>query len=447
MKNNYKELDISHVWHPYCQMKLYAESGPLIVEKTEGVKIYINGKSYVDMVGGLWNVNVGYGRKEIASAAMEKMQSLSYVNLCNFSHEPVIQLAEMLSRKTGGKLPHWFFCNSGSEGNDTAFKIARQYQNAIGAGGRYKIISFRNAYHGTTYGAVSATGSRRDQVKFEPLVPGFVHVVGPQGGEKDKNGYRQILNECLAGIKQSIEYERADTIAAFIMEPILGCGGVQLFSVEFMKELSDYLRSLGILLILDEVVTAFGRCGSMFGYEMYNIQADIVVLAKGLTSGYLPLGAVGCTGDVFNKFWSEDRNRALLHGFTSSGNPACCSAAIENINIIDREQLCLRANKIGALIQSGCEEIALRNRVLWDVRGRGLMIGLEIVDPKSDHSPAPPGIMREIVSGMFNRGFVVRTLGSRTNVITLMPPLVIGESEVMLFLAAFQDVLGGLSQN
>ena len=284
---DYRDIDRDHVWHPIFQHQNLEQANLTIFEEAQGTTITdVDGRQYLDAYSGLWNVNVGYGRQEIADAVYQQMRKLSYYPHSQINM-PATLLAKQLADLLPGNLNHVYFSNSGSEANETAIKIARQYGRQVyPKQNRYKIISRYRGYHGFTYGAMSATGQSPRKAAFEPLVPGFNHV----------------HPTCVDEIIRTIRWEGAETIIAIIAEPIIGGGGVILPPDDYFAKLREICDRHNLLLIIDEVITGFGRTGAMFACEHWDIQPDIITLAKGVTSGYLPLSACVTTTEVFNAF-------------------------------------------------------------------------------------------------------------------------------------------------
>jgi taurine-pyruvate aminotransferase len=434
--------DIDYVWHPWTQMKHYVEAGPIIVTGGKGCTLTdSNGKKYLDTVSGLWNVNLGYGRQELIDSASEQIGNLAYVNLSNFSHPAVIELARRLAAALPGTLSRTFFCNSGSEANETALKIARQYHLQSGAPRKYKFLSFRRGYHGNSLGALSITGTKRDRLKVEPLLPGTVQAPIPVGLSQPADAYAATCDAAFDELGQIIEHEGADSIAALFIEQIQGVGGVHVPTQSYLKRIEQLCRANDILLIADEVVTGFGRTGNLFALDHFGIVPDMVTMAKGITSGYLPLGATVVQEKIFEKFWSDDRTMALVHGFTSGGNPVACAVAIAVLDVIEKDRLAERAARMGQLLQDRLREVKDRTRVISDVRGLGLMVGLEFCDSDDPAQPAPLPFMQKLTRATIRRGVIVRTLGSFGHIVPILPPLCITEAEVNTVAGVIEEAI------
>ena len=329
MTKDYRETDKAHVWHPLFQHRRLEETSLAVFESAHGTTLVdSDGREYLDAYSALWNVNVGYGRQEIADAVYAQIQQLPYYPHSQIN-VPATVLAEQLAACLPGDLNHVYFCNSGSEANETAIKMARQYGRQTYPGeNRYKIISRYRGYHGFTYGALSATGQARRRKAFEPLVPGFLHAHPPYCHRCPIGlDYPSCGTECADEIERMIHWEGPETVIAVIAEPIIGGGGVIIPPDEYLPRLRQICDDYGLLLILDEVITGFGRTGKMFACEHWDVQPDLITLAKGLTSGYIPLGACVASAEVFNAFLgASDDDKEFAQVCTYGGHPCgvCC---------------------------------------------------------------------------------------------------------------------------
>jgi len=318
--------DRAHVWHPLFQHQQLEDRDLLVIEEGHGTILTdADGNTYLDAYAGLWNVNVGYGRQEIAQAVQEQMNKLAFYPHSQIN-APATQLATKLAQLLPGDLQHIFFSNSGSEANETAFKIARQYGRQKYPGeNRYKIIARYQGYHGFTFGAMSATGQTGRRVKFEPLVPGFFHVDPPYCYRCPlKLEYPSCGIACVEEIEEVIRREDPSSVAAVIVEPIIGGGGVIIPPDEYLPRLRQICDQYGVLLILDEVITGFGRTGKLFACEHWDVTPDMITMAKGVSSGYLPLGACAVTPEIFETFLgAPEEKRELAQVSTYGGHPVC----------------------------------------------------------------------------------------------------------------------------
>ncbi|MDP9371877.1 MAG: aminotransferase class III-fold pyridoxal phosphate-dependent enzyme, partial [Chloroflexota bacterium] len=385
------ERDIAHMLHPVTNLHRHRRSGPLVLVRGAGSRVWdSDGKEYLDGFAGLWNVNVGHGREELAEAAREQMARLAYSpTFFGLASPPPIELAAKLAEMLPGALNHFNFTSGGAESNETAIKIARYYWSLGGRPDKVKIISRQMGYHGIAMGALAATGIPAYWDGFGPRVPGFVHVSAPYDY---RNGVGLPEAEFVAKLAEELEAtiarEGPETIAAFIGEPVQGAGGVVVPPAGYWDAVVPILRRHDILVIADEVITGFGRTGTMFGMEGYGFEADIVSLAKGITSGYVPLGAVGVSDAIFERLAEPDR--MFMHGFTYSGHPTACAVALRNIAIVEDEDLAGNAAARGAQLLAGLERL-LEHPHVGNVRGRGLMALVEVVadrETRKGYDPA-----------------------------------------------------------
>ncbi len=445
MEANYKEIDKSHVWHPLFQHQQLEETDLIVFKSGNGTTLVdADGNKYLDAYSALWNVNVGYGRQEIVEAVYAQMQELPYYPHSQIN-VPATVLAEKLADCLPGDLNHTFFCNSGSEANETAIKIARQYGRQTYPGeNRYKIISRYRGYHGFTYGAMSATGQARRRKAFEPLTPGFHHAHPPYC-------YRCPLGlepsscqvACVDEFERIIQAEGPETVIAVIAEPIIGGGGVIVPPDDYFPRLRKICVDYGLLLILDEVITGFGRTGKLFACEHWDVQPDIITLAKGLTSGYLPLGACVTSTDVFNTFLGEpDENREFSQVCTYGGHPAACAAGVANLKILQSERLWENAEKVGGYLLERLTTLKSLP-IVGDVRGKGLMLAVELI--QTDGTNLETDKTNRIVGQLREKGVIVGKIGHAVdepeNIIFIAPPLILTEAEADKIVNTLREVL------
>jgi taurine-pyruvate aminotransferase len=419
-KETLQQQDEKYVWH---SMKPYNPNATLVVEKAQGSWVTdVDGKRYLDAMSGLWCVNVGYGRTELAEAAYEQLKELAYFPLSQ-SHVPAIKLAEKLNDMLGGDYVI-FFSNSGSEANEAAFKIVRQYHQQKGEGSRYKIVSRYRSYHGSSMGALAATGQAQRKYKYEPLAPGFIHVAPP-------DSYR---DECSAldphGVKdidRAMTWELSETIAAMIMEPIITGGGVIVPPDGYMNAAKEVCEKHGALLIVDEVICGFGRTGKPFGFMNYGVQPDIITMAKGLTSGYLPLSATAVRKEIYEAFKGSDDYEFFRHVNTFGGSPAACALALKNLEIMETEKLFDRSRELGEKVLSELSNLLSDHPYVGNIRGKGLLIGLELVKDKATKEPLDTSLVNDVIASCKANGLIIGkngvTVAGFNNVLTLSPPL------------------------
>ena len=439
---NLLKKDGKYIWH---SMRRYdPNSAPLVAASAEGAWITdINGEKYLDGMSGLWCVNVGYGREELAAAAYDQLKTMPYYPLSN-SHVPAIELGE--------KLNEWledeyviFFSNSGSEANETAFKIARQYHQLNGMPGRYKFISRYRAYHGNSMGALAATGQGQRKYRYEPLSPGFLHVSPPDlyrshyPGTKDSNGI-----EYAKEIDRMMTWELDDTIAGVIMEPIITGGGVLIPPDNYMSEVRSICDRHGALLIVDEVICGFGRTGKKFGFMHYGVKPDMITMAKGITSAYLPLSATAVRKDIFEAFKGTEEYDHFRHVNTFGGSPAACAVALKNLEILEKEKLIERADQLGHRLTIEMEELKAHPYV-GDIRIKGLLMGIELVEDKGTKEPAKPDKLNKVISACKERGLIIGkngdTVAGYNNILTLSPPLSITEEDFNFIVKTVKEAM------
>lgn len=437
------QKDRDHLWHA---MYRYNENAtPTLATHGEGSWFTdIDGNKYLDGVSGLWCLNLGHGRKEIAQAAYDQMVNLSYFPL-TLSHVPAIELSAKISELLGGSYTT-FFSNSGSEANETAFKIARQYHAQNGNPGKYKFISRYRAYHGSTMGAMSATAQANRRVKYDPVAPGFLHVPPPYNY---RNPFGENVPDCdrLAAdyIDTVINWEGPETVAAVIMEPFISGGGVIIPSQEYLARVAEICQKHDVLLIIDEVVSGFGRTGKMFGFmHSTGVQPDIITMAKGLTSGYLPLGATAVSSRIYEKFKENGGMNHLRHVSTYGGHPASCAVALKNIEIIENEGIVERVDQLSKSILSEFHELISLEKV-GDVRGVGFLYGIELVEDKESKTPASDQFMNKIIGACKENGLIIGrngdTVPGYNNVLIIAPPLSSTESDLRFVVDTVKSVL------
>ncbi|MBS8263947.1 aspartate aminotransferase family protein [Mesobacillus boroniphilus] len=416
--------DRDYVWH---SMKPYSPDSTLIAEKAEGSWVTDHkGKRYLDGMAGLWCVNVGYGRTELADAAYEQLKQMAYFPLSQ-SHIPAIKLAEKLNELLGDEYVI-FFSNSGSEANETAFKLVRQYHQQKGEYGRYKFISRYRAYHGNSMGSLAATGQAQRKYKYEPLAPGFLHVTPPDlyRGADNKDTEAAEL-ESVKDIDRVMTWELSETIAGVIMEPIITGGGVIVPPDQYMKGVKEVCEKHGALLIADEVICGFGRTGKPFGFMNYGVKPDIITMAKGITSAYLPLSATAVRKDIYEAFKGTEEYDYFRHVNTFGGNPAACALALKNLEIMEKEQLFDRSAELGEYLKQSLAEKLKDHPLVGDVRGKGLLVGIELVSDKDSKEPLRTELVNKVIGGCKEKGLIIgkngATVAGYNNVLTLSPPL------------------------
>ncbi|UOQ84462.1 aspartate aminotransferase family protein [Gracilibacillus salinarum] len=437
------EKDSQYIWH---SMKKYHPDSTMIVKHADGSWVTdVEGKRYLDAMSGLWCVNVGYGRAELAEAAYQQMKELAYYPLTQ-SHLPAIQLAEKLNEWLGDEYV-FFFSNSGSEANEVAFKIARQYHRQNNQPDRYKFISRYRAYHGNSMGALAATGQAERKYLYEPLAPGFLHVAPPDCYRSSHPADGTCCSESAKDIERVMMWELDQTIAGVIMEPIITGGGVLVPHQHYLKEVSDSCQRHGALLIVDEVINGFGRTGKPFGFMHYDVKPDIITMAKGLTSAYLPLSATAVRKDIYQAFQGREPYHHLRHINTFGGNPAACAVALKNLEILEKEQLVERAKQLGCRLAMEMQELYRHPRV-GDVRIKGLLMGIELVEDKQSKQPIEPDKIQAIIARCKEKGLIIGkngdTVAGYNNIITISPPLSITDDDFAFMTRVLKESVASL---
>ncbi len=425
--------DLENVLHPIVQHRALEQSQMVITGGQGSTITDADGSTYLDAMAGLWCVNIGYGRTELAQVAAEQMQQIAYyphtaMNL------PAAQLGEMLNAQMGGGY-HTYFVNSGSEANEAGFKIARQYvKHEYPNDFRFKTISRYYAYHGTTLATLAAGGMGDRKGKFEPYAGEFVHVPAP-------TCYRCPLGleyptcgvACAKAIETTILGEGPQTVAEVIVEPIMSGVGVAVPPPEYHPMVEAICRKYDVLLHVDEVINGFGRTGKMFGHQHYGISPDIMAVAKGIVSAYLPIAATMVKNRVFESFLGEvAEERQVMQVNTYGGHPVAAAVAVRNIEIMLEERLPQRAAEMGDYLMNGLRETLMKHGICGDVRGKGLLIGIELVTDRASKTQLPGALVGGVVAFCRAAGVIVGRSGGgarHSNTIVLSPPLVITRSE------------------
>jgi adenosylmethionine-8-amino-7-oxononanoate aminotransferase len=426
------QKDHDHYLHPWTHFDSFKKEGSLAIVEGEGSFITdINGKRYLDGLGGMWCVNVGYGREEMAEAMAEQARQLAYANpFVDMTTAPGAELAAKLAEIAPGSLNHVAFSTSGSCANDTAIRLAHFYHARRGESSRKHIISRHNSYHGSSYLTISVGNRYGDRTPYFHYIDDFIHHLSapypyrrPEGMSED-----QFSDFLVEEFEAKIRELGKENIAAFIAEPIQGSGGVVAPPPGYLRRMWEVAKENGILFIADEVVTAFGRLGHWFASkDVFDIEPDIIVSAKGLTSGYLPLGATIFSDEVYEGISLPGPDVWFAHGFTYSGHPVCCAVALKNIEIIEREGLLEHARVVGDHFERRLKELESL-RLVGNVRGKRLMMCVEYVADKASkaHLPDEINISKRISNLCEAKGLLVRPLG---HLDIMSPPLTLSFKE------------------
>lgn len=432
------KLDLQSLWHPLRQHRDIANEPPRQIVSGEGVYLTdVDGVRLLDGVAGIWCVNVGYGREELAEVAREQMARLPYLP-GTLTHAPAAELAGKLTDMLG-YASKVLLTNSGSEANEAAFKIARQYHAQTGSPGKTKIIARTRGYHGNTLGALSATGQDERKLSYGPFLPGFIHIDAP-------DSYR-VTHDCAEQLERAIEEEGPSTVAAFIMEPIIAGGGVLIPPDDYLPRVREICDRHGVLLIVDEVVTGFGRTGMKFEHMRSEIAPDLLTLGKGMASGYQPLAALVARQHVFEAFEGEPGDLShFRHINTYGAHPVAAAVGLRNIEIMEREGLFEQAAKKGEALLSRLQGLKDHPNV-GDVRGRGLLIGIELVSDKQARIPLAGVQAAKVVARCGRDGVLIgrnaNTTPGHDNVLMTAPPYVISEEETDLLASTIENAIRG----
>ncbi len=434
---------LEHIWiHTARWLDLAERDGLRVLVRGDGCRLWdARGRVYLDSLAGLYVVNVGHGRREIGDAMARQARELAYVSAASYTSLPAVQLGDVLAGLTPGDLNRFFFCSGGSEAVETAMKIAKQIQAMRGFPRRYKIIARLGGYHGATFGALSITSSR-NETYFGPFMHGVSFVPSPDryrprfglGGEAEDLA-------CAEAVDYEIRAQGPETVAALIGEPVSAANATHVPSPRYWQRVREICDKHGVLLILDEVINGFGRTGTMFASEQFGVVPDLMTMAKGLSSGYAPVGAVAVGDRLYAEFKQKDVG--LAHLLTFGGQAVSCAAALANLEILRREDLARRSAEQGVYLLEQLQRFRTHPTV-GDVRGIGLLCAVELVQNKETKEPfgwgpaaAAHPFSRRLVAAMDERGLFGRVFMS----IQISPPLVITREEIDRMLAIIDESL------
>lgn len=430
-----------HLLHP---LQHPSDHEPPVV-LVEGRGVWVRdaaGREYIDAFAGLWNVLVGYGRAELSRAAAAQMERLAYSSgYSGLTNAPAAQLAARLAGAAAPALNTTFFTCGGAESNESAFKTARAYWKLRGRPEKVKVISRWHAYHGVTMAAMSATGIPNYWPLFEPRVPGFLHVAAPYPYRFEGARAGESVGAAAARmLEEGIQAEGPETVAAFIAEPVMGAGGVIVPPDDYFPAVRQICDRHEVLFIADEVITGFGRTGKAFGLHHWGVRPDIMAFAKGITSGYLPLGGIQVSDEIRDTLLAAPPAQRWMHAFTYSAHATCCAVALANLDLIEAEGLVERAAARGEYLLRALA--TLRDfECVGEVRGLGLMAAVEFVGDRATKSPA--GIGEAVRRAALERGVLCRVRG---DVLMLAPPLVISEAEIDRVVEALRGAIAAAVQ-
>ena len=438
-----QESALEHLWVYLREPSDMAEKGePQIFVEGKGVHVTdALGNTYIDAMSGLWLKNVGYGRTEIADAAYAQMLKLTYMPM-GTTTEPTIQLAEKIASITPGDLSRCFFTSGGSEAVETAMKLARAYFKRVGEPTRFKFISRKGSYHGATFGTLALGGTAIfPKTDYEPLLAGVFH--GPQ-----PNPYRceyggatpeECAERCANAIEEIIKFQGPDSVAAVIAEPVSSPMGAVVPGPNYWPMLREICDRYGCLLIADEVITGFGRTGKMFACEHWGITPDIMTVAKGITSGYIPMGGAITRKPISDAFIGSERV-AFRHVITFGGHPVAAAASLKNIEIMETEGMVENSATMGRYLLDGLEELKQKHTIIGDVRGLGLFCGMEMVKDRQtkEYFPAEAELGPKLTQGFSSNGLILRG----GDVMNIAPPLCVTSGEIDEIVSVLDRVIG-----
>ncbi len=436
-----------HLWMHFTRMSSYADAPVPTIVRGEGAYIYdSNGRRYLDGLAGLFVVQAGHGRRELADVAAKQAAELAFFPIWSYAHPAAVELADRLASYAPGDLNKVFFTTGGGEAVETAWKAAKQYFKLVGKPGKYKVISRAIAYHGTPQGALSITGIPAFKAPFEPLVPGSFRVPNtnfyraPEHGDDLEAFGRWAADQ----IEQAILFEGPDTVAAVFLEPVQNAGGCFPPPPGYFQRVREICDAYDVLLVSDEVICAFGRLGTMFACEKFDYLPDIVLCAKGMTSGYSPIGAAIFSDRIAEPFYQGDT--FFPHGYTFGGHPVSSAVALANLDIFEREKLPQRVLDNEGAFRATLEKLT-DLPIVGEVRGDGYFYGIELVKDKSTKETFTDEESERILRGflskaLFDAGLYCRADDRGDPVVQLAPPLIVGQEEFDEIEQILRDVLG-----
>ncbi|MGH6973542.1 MAG: aspartate aminotransferase family protein [Stellaceae bacterium] len=443
--NSAASRDIAFHLHPYSNHRRLERQGELLVTEGKGVRVKDEaGKEYIEGCAGLWCTSLGFGEERLIEAAARQMRKLSfYHSFHHKSHDVVAELAERLVAMMPVKMSHAFFNNSGSEANDTAVKIVWYYNNARGRPRKKKIIARFKSYHGVTVASASLSGLPNNHRSFDLPIANIRHTDCPHhyrfahAGESEEDFATRLAEN----LDLMIQREDPETVGAFIAEPLMGAGGVIVPPRTYYEKIQKVLKKHDVLFIADEVITGFGRTGKMFGTETFDLKPDIITVAKALSSAYLPISATVVSEPIYQALADEsDKIGIFAHGYTYSGHPVCCAVAIETLKIYEERDIIGHVQKVAPRLQNGLRQRFANHPLVGEIRGLGLVAGVELVADKTTKAPfdPSPGAGNILTTETNKHGLILRQIGDAQ---AFAPPLVISEADIDEMLDRFGKAL------
>lgn len=434
-RNSNAVRDIAHVLHPYTDHRAHAKNGPLVITRGEGVRVFDDqGKEYIEAVAGLWCASLGFDNKRLVDAAYKQMQKLPFYHAFTAkSHEPLIDLSEMLIERSPCPMSKVFYANSGSEANDTAIKMIWYANNAMGRPEKKKIISRLKAYHGITIASGSLTGLPANHKMFDLPIDRILHVSTPHHyhGAKPGESEEDFATRLAEELEATILREGPETVAAFFAEPVMGAGGVMIPPATYFEKIQAVLRKYDVMFVADEVICGFGRTGNYWGSQTYSITPDIITCAKALSASFLPISAIIINDRVFQALADGSQTIGTWgHGFTYSGHPVAAAVAVETLKIYDEMNIVGHVRTTGPHLQQRLRERFAGHPLVGEVRGVGMVGAIELVADKAAHKNFDPSLKigpRMIKAGEAE-GVILRGLANDT--VAFSPPLIMTTAEI-----------------
>ncbi|HZD26279.1 MAG TPA: aspartate aminotransferase family protein [Alphaproteobacteria bacterium] len=428
--------DLANFWMPFTANKAFKQAPRMVVSAKGMYYKSHDGRDVMDGTAGLWCVNIGHGREQVVEAIKAQAETLEYAPSFQFGQPLAFELAQRLSQLTPDGMNRIFFTNSGSESVDTALKIALAYHRLRGEGTRTRLIGRERGYHGVGFGGISVGGIVNNRKFFGPMLNGVDHL--PHTHDLEKQAFSRGLPEWGAHLADELErlvaLHDASTIAAVIVEPMAGSTGVLIPPRGYLERLREITEKYGILLIFDEVITGFGRLGSNFAADYFGVKPDLITMAKGLTSGYVPMGAVACRDEIYDTFMEAmPSGIELFHGYTYSAHPLACAAAMATLQVYEEEGLFARAAALAPYWEEAVHGLKGLPHVI-DLRNLGLVAGIELASRQG----APGARAGEAMVKAYEAGLMIRVTG---DIIALSPPLIIEKAEIDRMFAIVADVL------
>jgi 4-aminobutyrate--pyruvate transaminase len=433
--NSAAARDIANVLHPNTDLKMHLETGPIVITRGEGVRVFDDtGKGYIEAVAGLWCASLGFSNERLVEAAAKQMRQLPYYHgFTSKSHGPMIDLAEMLIERAPVKMSKVFFANSGSEANDTAIKMVWYFNNAIGRPNKKKIIGRIKGYHGITVASASLTGLATNHRSFDVPLDRFVHTMTPHfyHGGVDGETEEEFATRCADELEKLILKEGPDTVAAMWAEPVMGAGGVIVPPKGYFEKIQAVLTKYDVLLVADEVITGFWRTGNYWGSGTLNVKPDILTCAKAISSSYLPISAVMINDRIFRALADESHAIGTFgHGYTYSGHPVPAAVAVETLKIYDEMKIGENVRTVGPVMQQALRERFEGHELVGEVRGVGLVAAVELVADKATRRNFDASLKVGARAAKLAEAQGVISRGLPGDALAFSPPLIITEADV-----------------